>query len=111
MINIFLLIKKNNFISYIASNDLIRIIEFCILNFEKINHISLITDNRDNRNNYILLYEFILKNMNNKRSLNLKNNSSTLISKNKYKCSDKLRNVLDQKDSYWQEVMEIIKYS
>ena len=45
--------------SYIASNDLVRIIKYAVYHFEEIKNISLITDDRGNRNNYSLFYKKI----------------------------------------------------
>ena len=51
--------KKNKHMSYITSNDLVRIIKYAVYHFEEIKNISLITDDRGNRNNYSLFYKKI----------------------------------------------------
>ena len=43
--------------SYISSNDLVRIIRYAIYHFDEIQNISLVTDDRRNRNNYPIFYE------------------------------------------------------
>ena len=102
-IKLFVFFKKSKYMSYIASNDLARIIKYAVYNFEEIKNISLITDDRINRNNYSIFYMKIQENLN---GSNFQSNKNILnfSSQNKYVCSSKFLPPLHEEDSYWDEV-------
>lgn len=108
-IKLFIFFKKNKYMSYIASNDLVRIIKYAVYHFEEIKNISLITDDRGNRNNYSLFYKKIQDFLN---GSNFKSNKKFLnvSSQNKYVCSSKFLSPLNDDDSYWYEVSEACQF-
>lgn len=103
-IKIFVFLKQYAYMSYISSNDLVRIIRYAIYHFDEIQNISLVTDDRRNRNNYPIFYEKVLKILNGSNFQN--NNNLNHASQNKYLCSGKFLSALNNEDFYWQEVSE-----
>lgn len=108
-IRLFIFLKKNKYMSYIASNDLVRIIKYAIYNYEEIKNISLITDDRINRNNYSIFYKKILDILNGYK-FQIKKNILNVSSQNKYVCSSQFLSPLNDEDSYWDEVSEACRF-